>query len=522
MNFQRSIGSLALWFAAIGGIVGSGWLFGPLYAAQIAGPAAIFSWIIGGILMMFIAFTFAELAAAFPLAGGMVRFAEYSHGPLMSFTIGWMVWLSSVVVAPVETLALIQYAGNYIPHLIHEINNTHVLTWQGFIVAAFTMFIMSYLNLQGAKFFSRASSSIVTIKLIVPVVTFLTLLILDFHVSNFHTTGDFMPYGWHSVFAALPLGGIIFSFIGYSPAIQLAGEAKNPQRAIPIAIIGALLFCIFLYAILQIVFIGSLKPEFFAQGWNHLGFTGDAGPFAGILAALGVSWLVLIIYADAIISPFGTAFIYTASTARVTYAMCQINFFPESLKKLNKRGVPMRAMMVNYLVGLILFLPFPGWQSMVVFIISCFVISYSIGPIALITLRKTFFDQARPFRLPYAHFMAPLAFYICNLLVFWTGWQTVSKLLIALCIGLIVFIYRYYQSPELRENVAWQRAAWLLPYFVGTGVISFLGSFGKGMNVIKFGTDFAVIALFTLFIYYLAIKLARAEKKTELANVEFT
>lgn len=516
MNFQRSIGSVALWFTAVGGIIGSGWLFGPLYAAQIAGPAAIFSWIIGGLLMIVIAFTFAELAAAFPLAGGMVRFAEYSHGPLMSFTIGWMVWLSSVVVAPVETLALIQYAGNYIPHIIRKVNDAHILTWQGFILAAFIMFFMSYLNLQGAKFFSRTSTSIVTIKLIVPIITLLILFILDFHASNFHAVGGFMPFGWQSVFAALPLGGIIFSFIGYSPAIQLAEEAKNPQRAIPLAIIGALLFCIVLYALLQMAFIGSLKPAFFSAGWNHLNFQGDAGPFAGILTALGVAWLVIVIYADAFISPFGTAFIYTASTARVSYALCQINFFPASLKKLNKKGVPTRAMAVNYLVGLLLFLPFPGWQSMVVFIISCFVISYSIGPIALITLRKVFPEQARPFHLPCAQIMAPLAFYICNLLVFWTGWKTVSKLLVALCIGLIVFIYRFCLSHEMRQKMEWKRAWWLLPYFIGIGVISYLGNFGKGINVIKFGPDFIVIAAFSLAIYYLAIKLARIGKKSDL------
>ncbi len=506
MNFQRTIGTPALLFSAVGGIIGSGWLFGPMYAAQVAGPAAILSWIIGGLLMIVIALTFAELASAFPVAGGMVRFAEISYGPLMSFTVGWMVWLSSVVVAPVETLALLQYASNYLPALVHKVNDAQVLTGQGMLAAAVIMFFMVLLNYHGARFFSRTSSVIVFIKLIVPILTLLILLFADFHSSNLTAAGGFMPFGWQSVLAALPLGGIVFSFIGYSPAIQLAAEAKNPRFAIPLAIIGALVFCILLYVLLQLAFVGSLKPEFLTQGWSKLSFPGEKGPFAGILAVLGFSWLVLVIYGDALISPFGTAFIYTAATGRVSYAMSQIGFFSDWFKKLNKHSVPMRAILFNYVIGLFLFLPFPGWQTMVSFIISCFVISYCIGPLALMTLRKTHPNQERPFRLPFAGFFCILAFYICNLLVFWTGWKTIYHLLVALAIGFLVFIYRGIRTHDKQAHWQWRTARWLLPYFAGLGVISYLGSFGGGMNVIKFGMDFIIMAIFTAIIYFVAMR----------------
>lgn len=506
MKLQRDISSVSLLLAAVGGIMGSGWLFGPMYAAQVAGPAAIFSWILGGLLMMVIAFTFAELASAFPKAGGMVHFAEQSHGPLLSFTIGWLVWLSSVVVAPVETLALIQYAANYIPDLIKKVGTTPILTGKGILVAALLMFVMTWINLQSAKLFSRSSSILVAIKLIVPVVTLAVLLSFDFHASNLTAFDGFSPFGWQGIITALPLGGVIFSFIGYSPAIQLAGEAKNPMRAIPIAIIGSLTICIIIYSLLQLAFIGAMKPEYLIHGWQHLSFQGDSGPFAGILAGLGLGWLVFIIYADAIISPFGTAFIYTASTARVGYAMGQTGFFPQSLNKLNKAGVPKRAMLLNYAIGLFLFLPFPGWQSMVSFIVSCFVISYSIGPIALITLRKTLPNQNRPFRLPCANVIAFIGFYICNLLIFWTGWFTVSRLLIALAIGFAVFFYRRLQKHPALQEVRWRCAIWLIPYFIGIGVISYLGTFGQGHAIIKFGYDFGVIFIFSLFIYLVALK----------------
>ena len=89
-----------------------------------------------------------------------------------------------------------------------------VLTAIGIVVAAVLMLIMAILNAMGAKFLGRSTSVIAVVKLIVPILTMIVLFCLDFHSSNFHAAGGFMPYGWHGVVTALPLGGVIFSFIG--------------------------------------------------------------------------------------------------------------------------------------------------------------------------------------------------------------------------------------------------------------------------------------------------------------------
>lgn len=502
MQLQRKIGPVGLLAAAIGGVVGSGWLFGPMFAAQLAGPAAIISWILGGLLMLFIALTFAELSSAFPVAGGMVQFGDMSHGPIVSFSIGWMVWLSSVVVAPIETLAILQYATNYMPNLMHGTT----LTGFGMLIAAAVMFLMCMLNAVGAKFFSKTTTIIATIKLIVPIITIIVLFWLDFHVKNFTAVGGFMPFGWHGVLTALPLGGVIFSFIGYSTAIQLAGEADKPQRAIPFAIIGAVAGCIILYVLLQVSFIGAMNPSYLAHGWEHLSFADDHGPFAGILLAFGVTWLVVVIYADAIISPFGTAYIYTAATARVSYALCEIGFLPKLLQHLNRFGIPMRAMLMNYIIGLILFLPFPGWQTMVSFLVSCFVVSYSIGPLALYSFREHKADHHRPFRLPAYRTLTLIAFYICNLLLFWTGWDTISRLLIAMAIGFAFFAYRYFTDKSAQWRGHWENSWWLLVYMIALGVISYLGTFGGGRGILTFGWDFAVLAVLSVVIFSWAVR----------------
>lgn len=510
MQFKRAISPLGLLLAGIGSIIGSGWLFGPLYAAQIAGPAAVLSWIIGGLLMIVIALTFAELGSAFPVAGGMIQFAQYSHGPLVSFMIGWMVWISSVAVAPVETLGIIQYLANYVPGLIKTVDETHVLTQVGMVTAAVIMFIMCILNFYGAQFFSRSNSIITAIKLIVPIMTVVILISLSFHGSNFHdaASGGFAPFGWHGIVAALPLGGVIYSFIGSNTVLQLAGETKNPQRSIPLALIGSMIVCIVLYALLQIAFIGGISPEAFANGWKQLHFVGDTGPFSGLVAALGLSWFIIVIYADAMISPFGTGFVFTASTARISYGLSQIGFLPSALSKLTKAGVPFRSIVVNYFIGLLLFLPFPGWQKLVSFIISCFIVSYIIGPIALVGLRQSKPDTHRPFFLPYAKLISLLAFYICNLLIFWTGWQTVSKMMIALSIG-ILFFSLYCIRQKHQWQAEWRSAWWLVPYFSILTLISYLGTFGGGLQWIPFGVDFAVVGLLTIVIFYFVLRSSR-------------
>ena len=86
---QRSIGLIGLTFVAISGMIGSGWLFGPLFAAQLAGPAAIVSWVLAGFGMLLIALTYAEISAMFPVAGGLARLPHFSHGNVVSMSIGW-------------------------------------------------------------------------------------------------------------------------------------------------------------------------------------------------------------------------------------------------------------------------------------------------------------------------------------------------------------------------------------------------------------------------------------------------
>ena len=518
MDYSRHISKAGILAAATGGMVGSGWLFGPFLAAKMAGPASVLSWALGGVLMMVIALTFAELVATFPSKGSMVRFTHLSHGTLTSFTLAWVAWLASVMVAPIETSAALQYLGHTWPALVVHHADSLVLSSLGIFIAAAIMLILCIINCFGANVISKGNVTIVLWKVAIPVVTILILLPTHFSWQPFMSHSGFLPSGWHGVLAALPLAGVVFSFIGFSPALQLAGEAKDPARTIPFSLVCAIGIVIALYVVLQVVFVGALPPSSYANGWSHLHFSGDAGPIAGLLAMFGFMWWLKVIMIDAVISPIGTGYIYTSSTARMNMAMSDNGYLPSSMTWLNRYRSPWFAIALNYVIGMICFLPFPGWQSMVGFLVICFVLAYAIGPIACLTLRYTAPTVSRRFKVPAVSLTCYCAFTICNLMIYWTGWSVVYKLMIVTFLGYI-FLWFYSKFSRKIDDFSLQQAIWLFPYLVGLGVLSYVGDYG-GRHWMSFGIDMVVVALFSLVIFVVAVYCGVSRGQLSLEAVE--
>ena len=139
MTLNRRFTPFGLLTLSINGMVGSAWLFAPLYAAKIAGSAAIIAWLIGGIATAIIAMTFAELSVLFPVAGGTAQIPQFSHGMCASFILSWIAWLSSLTMAPIEVQAILQYASTYFTSLVYFKNGVPVLTGVGLMWATLLM-----------------------------------------------------------------------------------------------------------------------------------------------------------------------------------------------------------------------------------------------------------------------------------------------------------------------------------------------------------------------------------------------
>jgi amino acid transporter len=363
------------------------------------------------------------------------------------------------------------------------------------------------INVVSYKGLVRFNFLLFTFKVLVIFLTIFVLIRTSFNLSNFSgaVSSSFSLTGWQAILTAVASGGVAFAFTGFKHGVELAGETKNQAVAIPLAIVGSVLGCLVLYMGLQVAFIGALNPSSLVNGWEHLSFAGDVGPFAGLAAALGLAWLVKLLYIDATVSPAGAGLIYVTSTARILYAMSQIGYLPRWLQYLNKQNFPVVAILVNFLLGMFLFLPLPGWQAMVSFLVSGMVISYAMGPIALLCMRLEMPNAKRGFRLPAAQIICPFAFYFCNLLSYWCGWETISKLAIAMAIGLFFFAIACLRKRIPGSNLGLKSGLWMAPYLSGLVIISYLGAFG-GKHIIPFGWDFLVIGIFSLVILYLAVK----------------
>jgi amino acid transporter len=502
----------------VGGVIGSGWLFGPLFAAQLAGPSSILAWVIGGLMVLVAALPFAEVAAMLPVMGGLGRLPQFSHGRTVGMMIGWTAWVGYVTAAPIETQALLEYASSESQFdWLFQSDGTggqSALSLGGTLAAAAMLAVFTVLNAYGVRLFARINTPLTWFKIAVPVVAGIALL-TQFDAENL-TSQQFAPYGAHGVMAAISSGGVIFAFLGFRHALDLAGEARRPQRTVPIALTVSLLICIAVFVVVQAGFIGALGEQDLAGGWSALSLSGANGPVVAVLTALGITAVANLVLVDAVAGPFGAGFVASASTARLTVAVSRNGLFPRSLQRLSSRQVPLRALVLNAVVGFAILVAFrDGWESILTFNAGAIVLSFAAGPVTLLALRRRLPDVHRPFRLPAVRLVGAVAFSIVGLIVYWAGWDTLWKLSIPLAVGVALLAWRVRREPSGGRSLDLRSAVWLAPYYLGLLAISFAGNFGGGQGWIPDGVDLVVVVAFSLVVLPFAVRSALPSDRVE-------
>ncbi len=502
---KRTISPMALLFASVSAILGSGWLFSAFLTAKIAGPAALIAWIIGGLLMMGIAFIFAELCAMIPVTGSSTRIPQFTHGTVVSFLFAWMIWIAYLSFSPTEVQAVLQYSSFYFPGLVHPHGG---LTGRGYIAAAVLMIFISCLNTYSLRWLIRSNNFLTLMKIIIPLILTITILILFFHPHSLtHPAhSKFMPYGWHGVFGALATGGIVFAFNGFKQAAEMAGEAKNPNKALPFAIIGSVTICLIIFLLLEMSFLSSLVPNNLSLGWHHIHLSNNNSPLAAILKTDNLSIIIPLLYIGAIVAPLAAALMYCGSASRSLYAMSRNGYLPKFFQDVTAQGNPLYAILFNFIIGMFMFAPLPGWGKMVAFLTSLIAITYAVGPICLLTLRHQLPDYKRPFKLPIATIWGYIAFLICTLLAYWSGWQIIYKMDIGIGMGFVVlFCYHFFTKRGREMQLNWKASIWIWPYFIGLSILSYLGTYGGGKHILTDASELVIMAIFCAAILWLAV-----------------
>ncbi|MEX3008719.1 APC family permease [Hoeflea sp. TYP-13] len=510
-RLNREIGLIGLTFVAVGSIIGSGWLFAPLLAANLAGPASIISWFVGGAAVLLIALTFAEISAMLPFPGGIASVPQFSHGNIVSMTMGWFAWIGYNAAAPTDVEAMLRYLAINNPWL-YDTADFDSLSLSGKGVAAALLVLFVVLNAFGVRLFAYINTTLTWVKIAIPIVISVALIYAHFDFRNFVGDEGFAPTGAHGVMAAISAGGIALSFVGFRHAIDMAGEARNPQFTIPAALILAIVVCSLIYVGLQVAFVGALSETDLKSGWSSLTFVGGGGPLAAIAQGLGMLWLVSMTNVAAVISPLGSAFVSAGSNGRLALALTTTGILPSIFRALNRFGVPLYALFLNLVITSVM-VSLLHFHLIIAIYTSAIVLSLAVGPIALMALRRIAPHYKRSFRVPAAPVVAGFSFVCITLIVYWSGWETIRVLALLLALGVVMFFIRYRRIA--RDELDLYQAAWLVPFIGGIVLISWLGNFGGGLGILRGGVDILACIVLSLVCFAIAVRTALSRRRFE-------
>lgn len=496
-RLKRDIGSLPLLFTGLSAMIGSGWLFGAQRAAGLAGPSALLAWLIGEGAILIIAIAAVELGTMFQVSGGLTRYPHATHGGLVGFLASWANWLSIAAALPLEAVASVQYVSSWHGRWAHSLASAGSLTSSGLILAAALVLLFFLLNFWGVKLFARSNAAITVFKLTVPTLTAVALIAASMthsgHFAGRPTTG-FTPYGMAGLLTAVSTSGIVLAFNGFQSPLNLAGEARNPDRTVPFAVIGSIVIGGVVYLLLQAAFLFAVSPAQLVHGWAGINMN---SPFAELALALNLNWLALLLYADAFVSPTGAGITDMATSSRMLLGVQLNGLAPRVFGRIDPRyGVPRGALWFNLIVAVAVLYGFRGWNALAALISVATALSYLMVPISAMSLRRFAPRLRRPFRVRGMSFLGTVGFVITGELLYWARWPLTGEI-IAMMIAPLPVYFWYRRGParaHLRRDL--RHGLWLVLFLPLLVAISWAGSrqFG-GRGFIPYGWGMATVAL---------------------------
>ena len=498
-GLKRTAGRSRLFMLSAGSVFGAGWLLGAGYAAQSAGPASLLAWLIGGVAALILALVTAELSAMFPVAGGLARFPVRAFGGVVGAAFGWIAWLQAATVAALEVVVtgifLDQAApGSWLAELARA--GVGQTTGKGYACAVLLTAVFTVLNFCGTSTATWLNGLLTWVRLATIGLAIVALLGHFDKLNLTHAPGGLLPYGPQGVLGTVGSGGVMFAYLGFEQAGQLAGEARNSRRDIPWAIIAPVVLATVAYLLLQVAFIGAIPAGDLARGWGSV-----PASIVDLARAHSVaSGQLNVLRAAPVVGALGTAVAYSVTTPRLAYGLGRSGVAPAFLARTSRGGVPWAALVATFAGSLVLLLPGVTWQQVVGDLTSATVLMYAGMPLCLGAFRSQFPAQPRPYRLPAAGVLGPLAFIIANLVIYWCGWQVDLRVGTALIVGTAVIL-----AGQRPANLNPRAAGWLVAYLAGLAVISRFGQYG-GTGTLPMWWDMAIIAVFSLVIHRWALR----------------
>ncbi len=456
LQLKRVLGPWQLIFLGIGGIIGAGiFSITGTVAAQYAGPAVLISFVIAAVGCMFAGLCYAEFAAMIPVSGSAYTYAYASFGRFIAWVIGWDLVLEYGVAAGAVSVSWSAYFASFMKSIglpLPEALSSAPLTFSpegafiftGAIVnmpAVAIIVFLSALLIVGMRASAGTNAAMVLLKvgIIVVVILFGLPLIKMANLVPFvpENQGHFGEFGWSGVLRAS--GAIFFSYIGFDSVSVAAQETINPQRNLPIGILGSLAISTVLYLLMALTMTGLVS-------YTALNV---ANP---VTVAIGadpqLAWLQPWVDLAAIIGTSTVILVSVYGQTRVAYSMSCDGLLPPVFSKIHPCfATPARGTLLTMLLGAALGGLFPidilgelvSIGTLAAFVLVC---------IGLLVLRWTKPNVARPFRTPWVPFVPLAGIFVCGAMMIWLPQGTLIRLGVWFFIGLV--IYALYGS---RQNV---------------------------------------------------------------------
>jgi APA family basic amino acid/polyamine antiporter len=427
-GLRRCLGAFDLTLLGIGAIIGAGiFVLTGVAAATKAGPAIILSYVVAGSACAFSALAYAELAAAIGGCGSAYGYAYAGLGEIVAWIIGWDLILEYGVATPAVAIGWSGYVANALSAmgltlpdvLMHAPGEGGIVNLPGmFIIIA-----LAALLAVGVHASARVNNFMVLIKL-AAIALFVAVAALNLNPANWV---PFAPYGWNGVMGGAAL--IFFAYIGFDAVSTAAEEAINPQRDLPIGIIGSLAVCTVIYMLVAGLLTG-IAP------YPTLNV---ASPVAAALLNLGYRSAAALIAVGAIAGLTTVMLVLYYGLTRVFLAMSRDGLLPPVFAAVNGRTqTPVRIIVVSGLFMALVagFTPI-GIVAELVNIGT--LAAFALVCIGVIVLRYRRPDMPRPFRVPLQPAVPALGVIACLYLMASLPWQTWLRFTIWMLLGLLVY-----------------------------------------------------------------------------------
>ncbi|NGY69739.1 amino acid permease [Bacillus megaterium] len=454
VELQRSMKSRHLFMISIGGVIGTGLFLNSGHVINEAGPGgAILAYILVGFLVYLVMLCLGELTVSMPVTGSFQTYASKYIGPSTGFTVGWMYWLNWAVTVSVELTAVGLLMQRWFPDI-------PVWIWCG--VFGISLFVINSLSTRSfaETEFWFSSIKIVTILLFIVVGTGIIFGFFDMgetknsvqSMTTMMDNGGLFPNGFSSVFFTMI--GVVFSFQGTELIGIAAGESENPEKEIPKAIKNTIWRTVFFYVISMLVLV-SLIP------WQKAGSVNS--PFVYIFDHVGIPYAADIMNFVILTAVLSVANSGLYASTRMLWAMSQEGLAGKSFTKLSKKGVPIRALSVTFLIAcLSLLTSFIAADTVFLILVSIAgfagIFVWMLIALSQFKYRKAYISLGNDinnlkFRTPLFPFVPIMCFILCLIVIISMAFvESLREALfcgIPFVIGCYVYYYlRIHKKPE--------------------------------------------------------------------------